>query len=631
MSAQFWVSGKAGSGKSTLLKFLFEHPKTTSILTEWATGSKVVLSRHFFWSAGTDLQKSQVGLMRALCYDVFCACPDILAKVCEQRIRSLALEKCLNPDFLGREDWSSAELSSMIVMLSQCQSGMLNSQKSVKFCFFIDGLDEYAGQHDDIIAYVNSLAALPNVKVCVSSRPWNIFESAFASLQQHHRMLVLQDLTRSDIILYVQERLQEDNRFIKMLSSDNRCASLVQEITDKADGVFLWVFLVINELLKSLTNHDDFHTLRKRLHRIPPTLEAYFQHMFDTLEEFYQTETAQFFRVAIEAPHYVPVLCFTVLQPHDPLAVRIATDFRSVVDASNRYNMEERLRKRIQGRCRDLLEVKGHKVSFLHRTVKDFLSTPEMEELLDSRVGESFDLDTSMCLVSMIGLKYLSYYLNTSTGDQGTMTWLLPTFYHYARRIERKTQAPPMGILNEQQAMLAEIHDAWAHDLPQEMAILAALNLPLALEYRLRSSSVPTKKMMLGVCARSALQYLTPPALSGSENIRDLLSTSREKDPDRQDFDPSIMTMLFKYDTAVWREYLEVIRPYRSLTPSVRAKYLQVAAQMIEAGAKVSPAHAEAEILVDVFGHADTQWLLSIREKRENQRLSWWLLPWFRG
>jgi ABC-type polar amino acid transport system ATPase subunit len=66
----FWISGKAGSGKSTFMKFLFEHQQTQVHLERWA-GGDVIAAAFFFWRAGSsELEKSYVGLLQGLLYQV---------------------------------------------------------------------------------------------------------------------------------------------------------------------------------------------------------------------------------------------------------------------------------------------------------------------------------------------------------------------------------------------------------------------------------------------------------------------------------------------------------------------------------------------------------------------------------
>jgi hypothetical protein len=74
----YWISGKAGSGKSTLVKWICRHPKTQESLRLWAGKKELVIASHFFWCAGTDLQKSQQGLLRSLLFDVFRSAPELI-------------------------------------------------------------------------------------------------------------------------------------------------------------------------------------------------------------------------------------------------------------------------------------------------------------------------------------------------------------------------------------------------------------------------------------------------------------------------------------------------------------------------------------------------------------------------
>ena len=64
-------------------------------------------------------------------------------------------------------------------------------------------LDELGGDHSEGIALIQSLSQIANVKVLVSSRPIALCYDAFSS-GPHLR---LQDLTRHDIGLYIQDHV----------------------------------------------------------------------------------------------------------------------------------------------------------------------------------------------------------------------------------------------------------------------------------------------------------------------------------------------------------------------------------------------------------------------------------------
>ncbi|KAF2453283.1 hypothetical protein BDY21DRAFT_263984, partial [Lineolata rhizophorae] len=50
-----------------------------------------------------------------------------------------------------------------------------------RFAIFIDGLDKFDGDHSDVINLVLWLRTQPNVKICLASRPWNVFSDALKS------------------------------------------------------------------------------------------------------------------------------------------------------------------------------------------------------------------------------------------------------------------------------------------------------------------------------------------------------------------------------------------------------------------------------------------------------------------
>jgi hypothetical protein len=118
---------------------------------------------------------------------------------------------------------------------------------SLRFCFFIDGLDEYEGDQEDISDYFSDLSNLPYVKFCIASRPLIVFKDAFSTFPG----LRLQDLTSDDIQKYIEDKLNGHKR-MKLLTKQTPIESeqLVRQVILKAEGVFLWVTLVVTSLMK---------------------------------------------------------------------------------------------------------------------------------------------------------------------------------------------------------------------------------------------------------------------------------------------------------------------------------------------------------------------------------------------
>ncbi|GFN19674.1 uncharacterized protein AtWU_09479 [Aspergillus tubingensis] len=398
----YWISGKPGSGKSTLMKFLARHEQTQEHLSTWSGGNKLVLASFYFWSAAKNtLQKSQTGLLRSILYQILRQCPELIRVAFPDQwnqsissVTGLAETPFSSPELLEAFDKVTTALATY----------------KIRFCFFIDGLDEYEGRPADIIQLVEYLESSPNIKACVSSRPWNEFESSFGKHNQWK--LYIHDLTREDIRIYVEDRLGKHERFRELQTSDDNCPNFVKSVVDAAQGVFLWVFLVVNSLLDGLTNADTVSHLQERLLEFPQSLDEYFQKALMTVEERYRPQMARALAVTLEADEILPLMCYWFLDQDVPdyaLNLEVKPLNLEMVSAQM-----ELTRTRLNAYCKGLLEVPyptenkiielkspmslfGFHVDFLHRTVRDFLWTPGMQDLLRTWLPHDFNLDLDIC------------------------------------------------------------------------------------------------------------------------------------------------------------------------------------------------------------------------------------------
>jgi hypothetical protein len=83
----FWICGKAGSGKSSSMKFLGNHHKTLAALRKWAGSCQLVIAEHFFYYAGSHMQKSHQGLLQSILSQVLPAASsqNPASIICEER------------------------------------------------------------------------------------------------------------------------------------------------------------------------------------------------------------------------------------------------------------------------------------------------------------------------------------------------------------------------------------------------------------------------------------------------------------------------------------------------------------------------------------------------------------------
>jgi hypothetical protein len=292
----YWITGKPGAGKSTLIKFIYDHPRTARLFAS-SLGSveKVVMAGFFFWNSGTSMQMPQDELIRTLLHDILRQCEDLLPFAFPDR-----WEEYYTFDEYASDQWTWSEL------IRDLKAVIKKGSPTTRFVFFIDGLDEFGGDHSELITLLSSLVSQGNVKMCVASRPWVVFEDAFSQ----DPSLMLHDLTYPDIKHFVFTKLHTNPGF-KVLEQEepNYASCIVEDIAKKSSGVFLWVTLVVASLLAGMSNGDRISGLQTGLDSLPADFEDLFTKILDNLEPSYRRHASQLFRLVRAAK-----LSLTLLQ-----------------------------------------------------------------------------------------------------------------------------------------------------------------------------------------------------------------------------------------------------------------------------------------------------------------------------
>lgn len=129
----------------------------------------------------------------------------------------------------------------------------LGEQQMLKFCLFIDGLDKYEGEHLDTAQLLKDIGFAQSIKIQILSQPWNVSQRSFGL--GNSLKLVLEEHVEDDIRWFVKGRLKADSSLLnnKADGQSGVCNELTQKIIENARGVFLWVKLVVNGLLRRIT------------------------------------------------------------------------------------------------------------------------------------------------------------------------------------------------------------------------------------------------------------------------------------------------------------------------------------------------------------------------------------------
>ncbi|KAK2599878.1 hypothetical protein N8I77_011598 [Diaporthe amygdali] len=349
----YWIAGKAGSGKSTLMKFIDTYERNTEgqdsrcrrYLERWADGRKLFVASFYFWASGSPVEASQMGLLRTLIYQLLQQRPDIIPMITPRLWESACLFGFSKKKW-SNTDWTVKNLRAMLASAVKT----LATPGSSRVCLFVDGLDEFDGDPQTLLAQFKQLTELPNVK----------FNEGF-------------------------ERLQ--------IREPTYASELMDKITDKASG----------SLLAGLTYDDRISDLQRRLDALPADLEKLYVAILDDLDPFYFEHASQYFKLLMIAPDPPSALVFSFADEEDPDFV-LKQSVKPLTDDQVAMRITT-TRRRLNSRCKGLIELgPENRVQFLHRSVRDYLHNQGIQHRLEEDIGD-FDAHLRYCAAYFSVLK----------------------------------------------------------------------------------------------------------------------------------------------------------------------------------------------------------------------------------
>lgn len=390
-SSIYWVSGKPGAGKSTLMKYAIESKEATLSLR--SSSRDWIIVKYFFFELGTPGKPQEKtfsgflhGILRQLVGE------DLeLTRLAVQCFSTLPYDKTAA--------LSENVLQKAILLISQQAPSKFN------FCVFIDGLDECEGAHikqlDFLENWLETAKEFRTIKICLASRSEYPFYNKFS----RNVGCVIHEFTAKDISMYVTTMLEkamtaEWPQSMPGIAVDKSLISSVVDkagVVDKADGVWIWVYLVVSILIDEIGKSNDIASLAAVLDSLPPTLETLYNNIVKRLELSDLPDMINFL-LLLNIANYMSIEEFSLATGSVALEPWNSSTNPWLVTLCTRTKL------RIQSVCRGLVQVSKpsngvqsinkfpshpEKVHILHRTVKEFLFTQGQLELLTKRVDHS--------------------------------------------------------------------------------------------------------------------------------------------------------------------------------------------------------------------------------------------------
>ncbi|KZL76464.1 nacht and ankyrin domain protein [Colletotrichum incanum] len=350
-----WISRKPGAGKSTLMKFAFGRTNK-SLLAGKATAS------FFFHARGDELEKTILGLYRSLLLQLLESFPDLQSVL----------------DDLSLVPLNQAACPAIEILQELFHNAILFLGQRSLTCF-VDALDECnEGQVEDMVRYFENLGEDADehhikLRICFSSR-------------HHPRIRVKNGLEltvenelghKEDLERYVQNSLEE-------VGSETCTKSIQDQILKKADGVFIWVVLVLDILNKEIRDGRLF-AIERRLRQIPGELSELFKDILlrgnDNMDDLLLC--IQWILYA-KRPLRRQEFCFAVLSGLQDGSLISYNSDQFTTDAMERFVVSS------SKGLAETTKTKFETVQFIHESVRDFLIKDRGLQQLWPTIGEDF-------------------------------------------------------------------------------------------------------------------------------------------------------------------------------------------------------------------------------------------------
>jgi hypothetical protein len=347
-SRLLWIKGDPGKGKTMLLCGIIDELKKSR--------DDTVLISYFFCQATNSGGNNAVAVLRGLLYMLVSRQPSLASHIRKYNHAGKTM-------FEDQNAWFA---------LTEIFASMLDDLSLNTTYLIIDALDECATDMRLLLEFIvkQSSASSP-IKWIVSSRNWPDIEERLRRAG-HKVMLSLEIEQNAEQVsravkTYINYRLSK----LPNLSHDTLLRDQVQaEMEQKANGIFLWVSLVMKEL-ESVKACD----IEAVLNEIPEGLRDMYRRMMESIERLNDRDSKRCQQVLS-----------AVIAAYRPLHLQelhalsgLPTEYWDVIQDTATTVRD----------CSSLLMIQDERVFIIHQSAKDFLSDEARSYIHPLGIGDT--------------------------------------------------------------------------------------------------------------------------------------------------------------------------------------------------------------------------------------------------
>ena len=463
------------------MKYLTENERTKELISR--TSIPTFLISYFFYELGDPQEKAFVSLLHAFLYR-------LLKEFHDSNRASSVLIQILEPYMTQTREqpWAQKVLQEAlrhIVVKFPVNAGVV---------LFIDGFDECDGSHADQLDFLKDLVESSNgsklsIKICIASRTdvdIRLRLSTYPSLAIHR-------FTDPDISSYVAKRLKAAWELMAS-QPDGTTATfdqgLIDNVVRKAEGVFLWVNLVVTQLVMAIEAEADGSDLHQQVARLPEGLEQLYRSIFAKIPKGRLHDAINLLQLAASTNAHQQFgadtlwkMCNAMKEPSTAISQKAYFEegFRGN-DAPSQKEQCAAMKRRIQSSCRGLVHCDDTsnpceaKVTFLHRTCVECILNTEVFSQMVAKADRNLIRNPEVSLMAM-ALRLLKMdpqhkpaFLVPSL-EQARLQprdYLYPvvnvvkTFFMQARRAEYTTGSAQTLFVDELDRVCSLLQQEWA-------------------------------------------------------------------------------------------------------------------------------------------------------------------------